>query len=71
MFKLKYYSLNKEEKEKLKKEFYQTSFGNSINKLLRRILLMGIFGLIFSIYMYFTKTYNWELYIAIVLLEPY
>ena len=42
MYKLKYYSLKKEEKEKLKKDFDNTEFGIRTNTRLKRILVVGL-----------------------------
>lgn len=68
MYKLKYYSLNKEEKIKLKKDFYKTEFGIKIKQLLTRLLLIGLIGLPFSIYLLLTYKNIWDLIIAISLL---
>lgn len=67
LYKLKYYSLSKEEKKKLKYEFYETDFGKSINTRLTRLLITGIIGFIFSIYLFLSYTTIWDMIIAISL----
>lgn len=67
MYKLKYYSLTKKEKEKLKKDFYQTDFGKSINKRLKRLLITGILGILFSIYLFLYNTTKWDIILGILL----
>ena len=61
MYKLKYYTLNKEERKNLKKEFTESSYGKSLNKRLIRIFILGIIGLGFSIYLFFTYSSIWDL----------
>jgi len=68
MYKLKYYSLNKEEKIKLKDEFYKTEFGNNIKKRLDRLFLIGIFGIIFSIILFIFYTTKWDIVTGAILL---
>lgn len=68
MYRLKYYSLNSEEKIKLKDEFYKTEFGNNIKKRLDRLFLIGIFGIIFSILLFIFHTTKWDIVTGIILL---
>lgn len=68
MYKLKYYSLTKDEKNKLKLEFYQTNFGNSINKRLNRLFLTGILGLIFGTYLLIDNNNIWDIVSGIITL---
>ena len=68
MYKLKYYSLTKDEKIKLQEDFYKTEFGAHIKQLLTRLLIIGIIGLPFSIYLILTYKNIWDLIIAISLL---
>lgn len=68
MLRLKYYSLNKEEKEKLKKNFYNTEFGKSIKNRLDRLFIIGILGSIFSIYLFITYTNTWDIVSGIILI---
>ena len=68
MYKLKYYTLSIEEKNKLKTSFYQTEYGKKINKLLIRLLIIGIIGLLFSIYLLITHVNIWDLITGIMLL---
>ena len=68
MLRLKYYSLNKEEKKNLKKEFYQTEFGNSIKRRLNRLLIIGILGTLFSIYLFLFHANKWDIVSGIILL---
>lgn len=67
MLKLKYYSLSKEEKYKLKDEFYQTVFGKSIKNRLNRLLLTGIIGTLFSIYLFTNPANKWDIVSGIIL----
>jgi len=68
MYRLKYYSLTKEEKNNLKFEFYQTEFGNSINKRLNRLFLTGIIALIFGIYLLIDNNTIWDIVTGIITL---
>lgn len=68
MYRLKYYSLTKEEKNNLKFEFYQTEFGNSINKRLNRLFLTGIISLIFGIYLLIDNNTIWDIATGIITL---
>lgn len=68
MYKLKYYTLNKEEKIKLKDDFYKTEFGTNIKKRLDRLFLIGIFGIIFSILLFILHTTKWDIVTGIILL---
>lgn len=54
MYRLKYYSLSKDEKNKLKEDFYKTDLGNNIKIRLNRVFIYGIMGLSFSILFFFT-----------------
>jgi len=68
MYKLKYYYLTKEEKIALKNKFYKTEFGISINKRLNRLLITGIIGIIFSIYLLMSNTTIWDIVTATITL---
>lgn len=68
MYRLKYYSLTKNEKINLKNEFYQTEFGKSINKRLNRLFIIGVISLIFSIVLFITNTTIWDITTGILLL---
>ena len=68
MYKLKYHSLSKDEKIKLQEDFYKTKYGIQIKQLLTRLLIIGIIGLPFSIYLLLTYKNIWDLIIAISLL---
>lgn len=67
MLKKKYYTLNKEEKNKIKEEFYQTEFGKSIKKRLDRLTLTGILCLIFSILLFIFNSNKWDIVTGIIL----
>ena len=67
MYKLKYYSLNKEEKKKLKEDFYNTEFGKSIKLRLNRLFITGILGILFSVYLFITSENKWNTIYAIIL----
>lgn len=68
MYKLKYYSLKKEEKEKLKKDFDNTEFGIRTNTRLKRILVWGILSLLFGLLLIFSHSNIWEIISGILLL---
>ncbi len=68
MYKLKYYSLTKEERQDLKEKFYQTDFGSSMRARLNRLLIIGIMAFIFSIFMFVTNTNIWEIVMGVMLL---
>jgi len=68
MLKLKYYSLNKEEKYLLKDEFYKTEFGTSIKKRLDRLFVVGILGIILSILLFIFHTTKWDVVTGIILI---
>lgn len=66
-YRLKYYGLNKEERKELKKEYYKTDTGERVNKRLNRLLFTGIIGILFSILIFLSRNYIWELIISIIL----
>jgi len=68
MLKLKYYSLTKEEKFKLKEKFYKTEFGKSIKERLNRLLIIGILGIIFSIFLFLYNPSKWDIISGVLLL---
>ena len=68
MYKLKYYSLSTEEKKILKQDFYKTEFGKSMKNRLNRLFIIGILGILFSIYLFFSYNSVWELALGIFLL---
>lgn len=68
MYKLKYYSLSKEEKELLKEEYYKTDKGISNKTRLNRLFILGILGICFSIYLYISHTTIWDIVTASLLL---
>ena len=68
MYKLKYYSLTKEEKEKLTKEFYQTDYGKMIKKRLDRVFVIGIMSIAFGLFLIITNTSIWDILSGISLL---
>ena len=68
MYKLKYYYLSKEEKKELKNKFYQTELGIKINHLLLRLIIIGIIGILYSIYLFIFRTNIYELITSIILL---
>ncbi len=65
---LKYYSLSKEEKDKLKNKFYQTKYGKEIKFRLNRLFIIGIIGIIFSIFLILTNKDKWNIVYSIILL---
>jgi len=67
MLRLKYYSLTKEEKKNLKKEFYETEFGKHIKGRLNRLLLVGFLGILFSIYLFIDPLNKWNIVLGIIL----
>lgn len=67
MEKLKYYTLNKEEKIKLKEEFYHTEYGLNLKNRLNRLLTTGILGIVFSIILFIFNTNKWDIIYGIIL----
>ncbi len=67
MLKLKYYSLSKEEKRKLKSEFYTTPYGKNLNARLTRLLITGFLGILFGLFLILKPSNNWDIYTGIVL----
>jgi len=67
MLRLKYYSLTKDEKKNLKNEFYNTEFGKEIKTRLDRLFIIGIIGILFSIYLYFTSINIWNIVYSTIL----
>ena len=61
MYKLKYYSLEKKEKIKLKEEFYQTEYGQNLKKRLNRLFITGILGVLFSLYLFIFHQTKWDI----------
>ena len=64
----KFLDLSKKEKIKIKKEFFQTDKGNNIKVRLKRLFIIGILGIIFSIFLYVTHSNIWEIISSISLL---
>jgi len=67
MLRLKYYSLNKEEKTNLKKEFYETQFGKNIQNRLIRLLVIGIIGTLYSVYLFINPSNKWDIVSGVML----
>ncbi|MBQ7030896.1 MAG: hypothetical protein IJN13_00805 [Bacilli bacterium] len=67
MYRLKYYSLNKDEKKELKNNFYNTEFGKSIKNRLDRLFLIGIIGILFSIYLFINPSNKWDIVTGVIL----
>lgn len=67
MLRLKYYSLTKKEKGKLKENFYNTEFGKNIKIRLNRLLLIGIIGILFSLYLFIFPSNKWDIVSGIIL----
>lgn len=68
MYRLKVYSLSKDERKKLKEEFYQTDIGKDLKLRLTRLLIIGILGILFSIYMFISNTSIFDIITGIILL---
>ena len=68
MKKLKYYTLNNEEKYKIKDEFYKTEFGQNIRARLNRLCLTGIFCIIFAIILFIFHTTKWDIVTGVILI---
>ena len=67
MYRLKYYSLNKDEKKELKNNFYNTEFGKSIKNRLDRLFLIGIIGILFSVYLFINPSNKWDIVTGVIL----
>ena len=68
MYRLKYYSLNKDEKKELKNNFYNTEFGKSIKNRLDRLFFIGIIGILFSIYLFINSSNKWDIVTGVILI---
>lgn len=68
MLRLKYYSLNKNERKELKNKFYNTEYGNNIKKRLDRVFIIGILGIIFSLYLLILPNNKWDIVEGIILI---
>jgi len=68
MLKLKYYTLNKDEKKKLKEKFYNTEIGKSLKTRLNRLFILGISGLLFSLYLFIFHSNYWDIYTGVLLI---
>ncbi len=68
MYRLKYYSLNKDEKKELKDKFYETDTGKVVKFHLNRLLITGIFGLIFGIILIIINKSIWEIVLGVSLI---
>ena len=68
MYRLKYYSLSKEEKKELKNKFYETDTGKDVKFHLNRLLITGIFGLIFGIILIVINKSIWEIVLGVSLI---
>lgn len=67
MLKLKYYSLTKDEKKKLKQDFYNTEIGKVVKFRLTRLLITGIVGIVFSLYLFINPANKWDIISGIIL----
>lgn len=67
MLRLKYYSLDKIEKQNLKNNFYNTEVGKVVKYRLTRLLLTGIALLMFSIYLFINPANKWDIISGIIL----
>ncbi len=68
MYRLKYYSLNKNEKKELKDKFYETDTGKVVKFHLNRLFITGIFGLIFGIILIVINKSIWEIVLGVSLI---
>ena len=67
MLKSKYYTLTKEEQNNLKNDFYKTEYGTSLKKRLDRLFIIGIIGIIFSIFLFIFPSNKWDIVSGIIL----
>ena len=67
MYRLKIYSLSKDERNKLKEEFYNTDGGKDLKLRLTRLLIIGILGILFSIYLFISNTSIFDIITGIIL----
>lgn len=68
MYKLKYYSLKKEEKCKLKDDFYKTEYGHMIKTRLNRVFIIGIMSFLFGLLLIIIRTSIWDVFSGISLI---
>jgi len=64
----KYQRMNKEEKIKTKTSYFATAEGKSMHSRLIRLLITGIMGIIFGIYLIYDSNNIWQYIMAGVLL---
>lgn len=67
MLRFKYYSLTKNEKIELKNKFYNTEYGCTLKKQLDRVFIIGILGIIFSLYLFIFHSNKWDIVEGIIL----
>ena len=68
MERLKYYSLNKEERQVLKEEFCKSPLGKDVNIRLKRVVIIGITLIIYSIYLLLFQNNTFEIVSGISLI---
>ena len=68
MERLKYYSLNKEERQVLKEEFSKSPLGKDVNIRLKRVVIIGIMLIIYSIYLLLFQNNTFEIVSGISLI---
>lgn len=59
--KIKYWRLTKDERKKARNNFYKTEFGKNISSRLTRLLVTGILGLLFSLYLLIFHESIWDI----------
>ena len=68
MYRLKIYSLSKDERNKLKEEFYKSDRGKDLKLRLTRLLIIGIMGIIFSIFLFISNTSIFDIITGVILI---
>lgn len=66
--KIKYWSLTKDERKKARNDFYKTEFGKNISSRLTRLLVTGILGFLFSLYLLIFHESIWDITSGFLLL---
>jgi len=63
-----YFRLEKEERKKIKEEFFKTEFGKSYKYRLNRLFTTGLLAFIFSIILITFNQNKWDIVTAIILI---
>lgn len=54
--------------KKYKDEFFQTDYGKSLKARLNRLIIIGILGILFSLYLIIWHTTKWDIVSGVILI---